>query len=144
MEFMSRNDNSRQNPEKKEKLKFKGKTHQTRTLNDYLKNLHRKYIGENPDVKLSFASFCRIRPNYIKLTSFTAWSSCLCTKHQHVAVCLKALKSSGLDIPFNPETVIKEESHMGAVRMNMTGKLKYSQWKRVTVGDKGRTAEQGW
>ena len=28
---------------------------------------------------------------------------------------------------------------MGTVRMNMPGKLKYGQWKRVTVDDKGRT-----
>ncbi|KAH3746697.1 hypothetical protein DPMN_181108 [Dreissena polymorpha] len=121
---MSRNDNSRQNPGKKDTLKCKGETHQTRILNDYLKTLHRKYIGEYSDVKLSLASFCRIRPTYIKLTSFTSRSICLCTKHQNVALCLKALKSSGLDIPLNPETVIKEESHMGIVKMNMPKKLK--------------------
>ena len=28
---------------------------------------------------------------------------------------------------------------MGTVRMNIPGKLKYGQWKRVTVDDKGRT-----
>ncbi|KAH3820470.1 hypothetical protein DPMN_122216 [Dreissena polymorpha] len=54
---MSRDDNSRQNPGKKDILKCKGENYMARTLNDYLKTLHRKYIGENPDVKLSLASF---------------------------------------------------------------------------------------
>ncbi|KAH3771256.1 hypothetical protein DPMN_172569 [Dreissena polymorpha] len=37
IEFMSGDDNSRQNPGKKDRLKCKGETHQTRTLDDYLK-----------------------------------------------------------------------------------------------------------
>jgi hypothetical protein len=66
MDFMERDDNSRANPGKADKLKTERSTYQTRTLNDYLKNLHHKFLSENPGTKLSLASFCRIRPNYIR------------------------------------------------------------------------------
>jgi hypothetical protein len=37
--FLKRDDKSRQNPGKKDKLKHNGESHQTRTFNDYLKKV---------------------------------------------------------------------------------------------------------
>ena len=86
MDFMERDDLSRANPGKADKLKTERSTYQTRTLNDYLKNLHHKFLSENPGTKLSLASFCRIRPNYIRTTSFISRNCCLRTKHQNMTL----------------------------------------------------------
>ena len=109
MDFMERDDNSRANPGKVDTLKTDRSTYQTRTLNDYLRNLHQKFLSENPGTKLSLASFCRIRPNYIRTTSFISRNCCLSTKHQNMTLCIQALKSMGVIVPLNPENFIDDE-----------------------------------
>lgn len=62
--LMERDDNSRQLPGKADKVKTGvHESTQTRVLTDYLSNLHAKFVSGNPTVKLSLASFQRIRPN---------------------------------------------------------------------------------
>ena len=125
-------------PGKADKLKTERSTYQTRTLNDYLKNLHHKFLSENPGTKLSLASFCRIRPNYIRTTSFISRNCCLCTKHQNMTLCIQALKSMGVIVPLNPENFIDDEKNMQIVKNNVPEKIKFCQWKRVAVEHKGR------
>ncbi|WAR31895.1 hypothetical protein MAR_034437 [Mya arenaria] len=112
LEFLMRDDNSRCNPGKQDKLKINGETRQTRILTDYLKNLHLKFLSENPEVKLSLASFCRLRPAHIKLTKFISRSCCFCTKHQTFALCTQALRKCGIDVPLNPEKCIEDAANI--------------------------------
>lgn len=138
MEFLERDDNSRCNPGKQDKVKVKGNTHQTRILTDYLKNLHCKFQGENPDVKLSLASFCRIRPPYIKLTRFISRSCCLCTKHQNFALCTLAMRKFGVDVPKNPERFIEDDGNTEKMQQHTPDEIEFGQWKRVAIDDKGK------
>jgi hypothetical protein len=63
--------NSRQLTGKADKVKTGvHENTQTRVLTDYLSNLHAKFVSGNPTVKLSLASFQRIRPKHIRTTSF--------------------------------------------------------------------------
>ena len=77
-------------------------------LTDYLDNLFRKFRSENPEVKISLATFKRIRPKHILLMSLISRHTCLCTKHQNMALIAKAMKAAGLDVPLNPELLLKE------------------------------------
>ena len=138
LDFLMRDDNSRCNPGKQDKLKVNGETRQTRILTDYLKNLYLKFIGENPHVKLSLASFCRIRPANIRLTRFISRNSCLCTKHQNFALCSQALRKLGLNVPLNSEKFIEDDSNFEKVKAEAPEELTFRQWKRVPVDDKGR------
>ena len=95
-------DNSRCNPGKQDKLEVNGETRQTRILTDYLKNLCSKFLGENPNAKLSLPLFCHIRPANIKLSKLISRNSCLCTRHQNFAICNQALRKLGLNVPLNP------------------------------------------
>ena len=80
--FFERDDNSRNMPGKADYVKPKtGEKTQKRVLTDYLSTLYNKFISENESIKLSFASFCRIRPQHILLTSLITRDTCLCTKH---------------------------------------------------------------
>ena len=137
--FLERDDNSRANPGKKDKSKANGETHQTRTLTDYLRNLHQKFLSENPDIKLSLTSFARIRPHYIKLTAFITRSACLCTKHQNMALCVRALRNNyGVKIASNPEEFVKGDDLQTVIESELPDAVKVSQWKRVPVEEKGR------
>lgn len=91
--FLSRDDNSRNMPGKADKVKTGlRQSAQKRVLTDYMSNLHKKYLSENPTIKLSLASFQRIRPKHILTTSFITRDCCLCTKHQNMALVLKAIR----------------------------------------------------
>lgn len=138
VEFLLRDDNSRCNPGKQDKVKVNGNTEQTRILNDYLKNLHCKFLGENPDVKLSLASFCRIRPVYIKLTRFISRSCCLCTKHQNFALCTLAMRKCGINVPLNPERFIEDEANTERMKESTPEEIEIGQWKRAAYEDKGK------
>ena len=59
----------------------KGTSLQKRVLNYYLSSLHRKMIAEKPDLKLSFATFARMRSVNFVLANFVNRRSCLCTQH---------------------------------------------------------------
>lgn len=112
--FLEREDNSRCQPKKKDAKKIdKGEKVQSFVLTDYLSNLYRKFISENPEVKISMASFCRSRPKYILATSFISRFICLCTKHQNVAHNAKSLKKVGIVVDANPEKIVKEQNLKG-------------------------------
>jgi hypothetical protein len=103
-------DNSRCNPGKSDVKMSDNTKKQTRVLTDYMANLYMKFVAENPTVKLSRATFCRMRPTHILTTNFISRSTCLCTKHQNIALTLKSLRKEGIDVSVNPESFAKEEA----------------------------------
>jgi hypothetical protein len=96
VDYMERDDISIQMPGKNDAKKHEGEKHQTRILNDYLSNIYDKFKTENIDTKISFSLFCKMRPNYILLTSLISRNTCLCSKHQNMAMKLKCLRSQDL------------------------------------------------
>ena len=129
--FLEREDNCRMQPGKKDASRSGTEKVQTRVLTDYMSNLHQKYTSENPDTILSLATFCRIRPKYIHLTSCLSRNVCLCTKHQNFAMKLQMMRKEGIDVPKNPETFIKENQTIE--KSQLPENIVYSKWKRVTL-----------
>ena len=83
---------------------------QKRSLNDYLSNLYKKLKAEKPYLKVSFSSFAKMQPANYVLANFVNRRSCLCTRHQNVALQLKMLKTHNKTVPVNPELFIKNFS----------------------------------
>ncbi|XP_046548265.1 uncharacterized protein LOC124258241 [Haliotis rubra] len=139
LQFMNRDDNSRNLPGKGDKISTgTGEYVQKRILTDYLTNLHQKFLAEHP-VKLSLASFCRIRPKQILTTAFITRDCCLCTRHQNMALILKSLKPLYPEIPLNPEKY-SENPRIDDMKANLLHpEFTYGQWKRVPVEIKGKT-----
>lgn len=137
--FLERDDNSRNLPGKADKIKTGvHASTQTRVLTDYLSNLHAKFISENPTVKLSLASFQRIRPKHIRITAFITRDSCLCTKHQNMALTLKALRLEGVLVPINPEKYLENASMENISKEISKPEVSFEEWKRVAVEEKGK------
>ena len=133
--FLEREDNCRIQPGKRDATKVNGQNIQTRILTDYMANLHQKYLAENPEHKLSLATFCRMRPKHVRLTRCLGRNVCLCTKHQNMALKLQALRKHGLDIPQNPETFIKSDRRT-VEKSKIPDMIIYPKWKSVTLENK--------
>lgn len=123
-------------PGKADKVKTgRRQSAQKRVLIDYLSNFHTKYLSENPTIKLSLASFQRIRPKHILTTSFITRDCCLCTKHQNMAPVLKAIRQIDIAVPLNPETYV-EDPPIDLVGKGIdTNDFTFDEWKRVSVED---------
>ena len=140
--FFERDDNSRNTPGKADYVKPKaGLKTQKRVLTDYLSTLYDKFISENAGIKLSFASFCRIRPQHILLTSLITRDTCLCTKHQNMSLTLKAAKRENVDTPINGEKMLERKNEIiQDIETKVTSaKTVIGQWKRVQIEAKGQT-----
>lgn len=88
--FLEEDVNSRMCPGKKDhKTKNKMKV-QKRLLLDTLKNLHKKYT-ESHEIKLSYSSFCRLRPFWIVEPRLSDRDTCACIKHANVDLIVNKL-----------------------------------------------------
>ena len=110
---------------------------QKRILNDYLSNLYDKFVAQYPEDRLSFASFCRMRPSNYLLVNFTMQTACLCTHHQNMALKLKSLKLLKIVDTQNPDVFVKQNTaaDVDAVirKITETGedKIAYDIWKKL-------------
>ena len=139
IDFISRDDNSRMEPGKKDFVKVDGRKEQRRILTDYMGNLYLKFLFEHPTVSISRSLFCEMRPKNFRLCSFLSRSSCLCTKHQNIALLLKALRKLNIDVPINPDTFAKEPKLKEInVKLTADANVTFSQWKRVEIEEKGK------
>lgn len=136
--FLSREDNSRTQPGKADvKQTSDGEKRQTLVLTDYLKNLHEKYAAENPEIKLSFATFCRLRPKNILLARFISRKACQCIHHQNMAFKVQAMRRCGVKISDNPENILAHERNLNELfECIEQEKVKYRIWKRVELDNK--------
>ena len=145
VQFLERDDNSACMPGKRDATKSeKGKT-QTRILSDYLYNLHLKFKAEYPGIQISLTTFSSYRPNYIKLVHFSSRRTCLCQKHQNMALKVKALKTVGATTTNNPDTLIRQNTDDEIIK-NISDcdseTIRYSEWKRKEVEHRGKMTKR--
>ena len=86
IDFLKRGDNSTCLPEKWDSKKVGDQQLQKYILNDYLENLHIKFLAENLTVHLSYSTFTRMRPKEIIPVSCSSRETCLCEKHQNFSL----------------------------------------------------------
>lgn len=135
--FLNRDDNSRLMPGKSDCVKVGKEKKQKRILNDYLHNLHLKFLAES-DYKISRASFYRIRPKELSLVNFASRSVCLCAKHQNMSFKLKSLKNMNVCTCTSPDAFVDiyknspEQLHEMLEKIE-NQKVKFQQWKRVKL-----------
>lgn len=137
-DFYERDDVSRCMPGKRDAKNVEGEKKQVRILNDYLANIHEKFCREEPIFKVSYSTFCKLRPKNIKVTSLLSRNTSLCTIHQNMALKLKSLRSIGVDISPNPEVVKKLTTAEVDEKMKMIkdAEIEYEQWKRIDIEGK--------
>ncbi|XP_060564869.1 uncharacterized protein LOC132724071 [Ruditapes philippinarum] len=138
VEFLKRDDNSRLLPGKNDKVKIEKEYLQKRVLNDNLTFLHMKYMSETEE-KISFSTFCRMRPKSISLTRYITRNQCLCQRHQNMALTLKAVRTSCANVPLNPDEFIRKVDEntdfLKHTCQEFPDTIQHNQWKKVTLDD---------
>ena len=113
VDFLNRDDNSRQLPGKRDYKSTDNVKHQKRALNDYLRNLHAKFLSENPGISVGLSTFCRMRPKHFSLLSFMKRNACLCIYHQNMALKLQAITNTKA----NPDHIFAEHNNEEIIGM---------------------------
>lgn len=85
-EFLERDEYSRLLPGKKDTITVKKNKRQKGYLNDNMLNLHKAFCFEKADVKISYTTFCRLRPFWIVPPKVTDRDTCLCVIHENMAL----------------------------------------------------------
>ena len=91
-EFYLRDDVSRVTTSKKETVTRNKVKKQKRLLNDSRKNLYEKFQAENPEVKISYSIFCRLRPFWVVTPTEKNRDTCLCKLHDNLQFLANKLK----------------------------------------------------
>ena len=64
---------------------------QKRFLNDTMRNLHRRFLLESPDSRISYSLFCRMRPFWVVQPSIADRETCLCKLHENLGFLVEKL-----------------------------------------------------
>lgn len=153
--FLSNDENSWQCPGKKDFVGRGMKKTQKRFLTDTLKNLHKKFnehLNKNKKLKkerISYASFCMLKPSHILKPNTRDRETCLCILHENMKLMvrklhqLKVLRSCATEDLVNDIccTNVKEQC-LGRICPECKNKeiqsqefedvdIEYTQWMRV-------------
>ncbi len=90
-DFFLRDEVSRLTAGKKQTITRRKVKMQKRFLNDTLKNLHRKFLLENPSSHLSYTLFCCMRPFWVVQPSISDRETCLCKVHENLSFLVQKL-----------------------------------------------------
>ena len=140
VQFLERDDNSACMPGERDATKSEKDKTQTRILSDYLYNLHLKFKAEYPGIQISLTTFSSYRPNYIKLIHFSSRRTCLCQKHQNMA-----LKTVGATTTNSPDTLIRQNTDDEIIKYISdcnSETIRYSEWKRKEVEHRGKKTKR--
>ncbi|WAR14247.1 hypothetical protein MAR_004352 [Mya arenaria] len=136
-EFLSRDDNSRLLPGKADAIKVGAEKAQKRVLNDYMYNLHTKFLAEST-YKISLSAFYNKKPRSIAHVNFSSRSVCLCQKHQNFALKLRCLKNYKVTTITSPDRFMQmhnnEELEKTLDKIQDTT-VRYQEWKRIKMKD---------
>ena len=134
-EFLQREDNCVTMPGKRDQKQ----KHQKRILTDYLHNLHAKFILENPDTKISRSTFSYLRPKHVLLVNFCSRNTCLCSRHQNIALKIKAIQIvAGTKNPDKFILTNTDEDIQDKLRQLDESHVTFTEWKRVDESGKIR------
>ena len=137
IEFLSREDNSRTQSGKADSKKDNGSRKQVKVLTDYMNNLYQKFCEENPSLKISFATFCRLRPKSVSLARFISRNACQCLRHQNMALKIQALRKVGAKLRENPENILDHKDYLEPLfECIADDTVTFKTWKRVEIEEK--------
>lgn len=107
-DFYERDDVSRLATGIKQTITFKKVKKQRRVLNDTLTHLHMKYLTQHESPKVSFTTFCKLRPFWVEFPYESDRSTCLCKLCENTQFMFIALKKKEAIKTDNLESIMTE------------------------------------
>lgn len=105
--FLEKDECSRSCPGKKDTVTFKKDKRQKRYLNDSLFNLHKTFCLENPHLRISYATFCKVRPFWIVAPKVSERDTCLCVVHENMELLTNKLFNNKVIAQSSPRQICK-------------------------------------
>lgn len=105
--FYENDDSSRICPGKKETITYKKVKKQKRYLNYSLKDLYVKFRNSHPNIKISYAFFCKSRPFWVIFLNAKNRETCLCETHVNFQFVVSKLKYYNIIKENSSEEIIK-------------------------------------
>lgn len=106
-DFLEKDEHSRMCPGAKDTITLKKDKRQKRYLNDTMLNLYKIFSTENSQLKLSYASFCKLRLFWIVMPKVTDRDTCLCTLHENMNLLVSKLFHNKVIKENSPKEVCK-------------------------------------
>ncbi|XP_031338109.1 uncharacterized protein LOC116175586 [Photinus pyralis] len=106
-DFLEMDENSRMCPGKKDTVTFRKCKKQKRYLNDSLMNLHKKFLAAHSNLKISYASFCKLRPFWVLIPNARCRETCLCSTHANMSLLVRKLKQLNIINESSEKDVIR-------------------------------------
>ena len=106
--FFIRDDNSRMTTGKKQTVTKNKLKEQKRLLLDTISNLHDKFCAENPTNIISYVTFTRYRPFWVRQPSMKDRDTCLCKRHENVQLAVDKLHHLGALKAKNAEDLLAD------------------------------------
>lgn len=103
--FFEEDDNSRLCAGKKEFITRHKVRKQKRYLTDTLANLHSKYL-KTGKYKLSYATFCRMRPFWVLIPDTRSRETCSCKLHTNIELLIQALRNKKIIAANNSQDLL--------------------------------------
>ena len=117
--FFERDDVSRMTTGKKETVTKLGDKRQKRLLCDTLQTLHLKFLADNTHMKISYASFCRLRPFWVRQPTEADRKTCQCKQHENLRFVAQSLQKVGAcptdDIEAMTDAIVCEPSSISCM-----------------------------
>jgi hypothetical protein len=95
-DFFTRDDNSRMTTGKKQTVTKNKVKEQKRLLLDTMSNLHEKFSSEYPKNNVSYVTFTRHRPFWVRQPTAKDRETCLCKRHENIQLAVDRLHQLGL------------------------------------------------
>jgi hypothetical protein len=137
IEFLKQEKNSTPLPAKREQMKKGGTKY---TLNDTLRNLYRRFQEANPTEKISFATFAKNKPNYMKTIQYALRRQCLCVRHRNGVLKLQALNITGsLSVFLDKHTDVDIENIISKLPRET---VRFKEWQREEIMSNGNSLKR--
>ncbi|KAL2102031.1 hypothetical protein ACEWY4_003792 [Coilia grayii] len=85
--------NARITTDKQDTITRKKVKRQRMIMTDTMQNLHYSFTEQNPSIRLSYSSFCALRPFYITAPKTSDRKTCQCQYHENAKLMFDVLKS---------------------------------------------------
>ena len=140
-DYLSQDEQSRQNPGRRDCVSVNGELVQTRVCTDYMGTLYQRFRAEHPLEQVGRTTFFTNRPAHILKSSSLQTFGCLCQTHENAGLMLKALRSVvPSTISVSPDTFCGDYPDAESVstlveQADTTSEISFSQWQRVKCDD---------
>ena len=104
--FLHNDDNSTMINGKSGEIRKKGQIYRKRALTNTMAHLHQKFLLENPNQKISFSQFCKLRPFWITTPKASQRETCAWKVHENFSFKIKRLHQLGIITTSSPTEVV--------------------------------------